>query len=112
MESSEMPGCIIWDGDDDVVERTANKWTRELNLDLELYCEENENIKDVPAYVRLMLADVEKAMGVDRRWDGLAYETHPKKSVPYYDLRDKIIGVGIYTFIVKYRTVSYNPYEQ
>ena len=59
---------------------------------------------------RRMLADIWKAIGVDRKWSSLALDTNPlRDSTQVEQEKHLLISVKV-EFEIKYRTQSYNPY--
>lgn len=69
---------------------------------------------DMPAdkYGRKMAADIWKAIGTDRKWSTLAFDTNPLRdeiTIEHENL--KLVAVRV-EFEIKYRTTSFNPYVQ
>lgn len=60
-----------------------------------------------PAELRKAIADMTKAIGVDRLWGALALDTNPVGSRIELNQTDKIVGVAQLTFEIKYRTASW-----
>jgi hypothetical protein len=111
LEDHELPGLVIWDGEDKKTEHTANKHNHELNIDVEAWCTGNDG-EDVDEILNVMIANVEKCVGANRNWGWLAQNTIPVDDTKFFDLRDKVTGVAIIRFVVKFRTTSYNAYTQ
>lgn len=73
---------------------------------------------DVPAdeIVRRYLADVEKAVGVDRYWTEaatgtrLAFDTRPVEDQMTVEQAGQIIAGARHTFTILYRTRAFDPY--
>ena len=60
----------------------------------------------------LLIADLQKAIGVDTTWGGLATRTNPISSSLVVDQEDKIIGGATVTFTIDYVTKKWDPYNQ
>lgn len=77
-----------------------------------------KRVVDTPAddTVRAMLADIEKAVGVDRYWTEvatstrLAEDTRPGEDQMIVEQAGQIIGGARYTFQIHYRTSAFDPY--
>jgi hypothetical protein len=66
----------------------------------------------VDKFGRKMIADIWKAIGVDRQWSGLASDTNPVRDEMDIEQDDRqLVGVRV-EFEIKYRTLSFNPYIQ
>lgn len=60
--------------------------------------------------VRKMLADLDKAIGVDRKWGGLAFDTDPGDDQILVAQNGATITGASYHFTVLFRTRSFDPY--
>ncbi len=58
------------------------------------------------------LADINKAIGVDPQWGGLAQNTEPPSDSIIIEQKDKIIGGVEITCVVQFRTKTWDPYIQ
>lgn len=110
---SEMPGFTYRDP-----MRTYAPDTVPLNkhgfvLDLEVMAATAaDNSSPVDSHARRIVADIHKAIGVDRRWDSLAEDTLPvSDELQTEHLGDRIVGVTC-KFQIVFRTQRFNPYEQ
>lgn len=56
-----------------------------------------------------VLADINKAIGVDPFWGGLAQNTEPPTDSIIIEHKDKIIGGCEITFVVQFRTKAWDP---
>lgn len=63
-----------------------------------------------PTTARKAIADVWKAVGVDRKWGGLALDTDPVSDELDIIQDRKIIAGSRVRFIVKFRTANFDPY--
>ena len=55
------------------------------------------------------IADINKAIGVDTQWGGLAMNTEPPTDTILIEHRDKIIGGVEVIFVVVFRTKAWDP---
>lgn len=55
------------------------------------------------------LSDINKAIGIDPSWGGLAINTEPPTDSIIIEHKDKIIGGCEVTFVVQYRTKAWDP---
>ena|SRR3990167_8860203 len=62
------------------------------------------------ATVRKMIADLTKAIGVDRKWSAIAYETNPGEDQILVAANGITITGFTYTFTVEFRTANFDPY--
>lgn len=59
---------------------------------------------------RKMAADLHKAIGVDRKWGGLATDTNPIRDIVLIE-QDKVTLASVkFEFEIVYRTGAYDPY--
>jgi hypothetical protein len=61
--------------------------------------------------VRKMLADLDKAIGVDRKWGGVAFDTDPGDDSILVAQNGTLITGASYNFTILYRTGSFDPYN-
>lgn len=62
--------------------------------------------------MRLMIADLHKAIGTDIFWGNLALNTHPGQEEMQIEQHDQTIGGAKITFFIEFRTVEWNPYQR
>lgn len=67
---------------------------------------------DADKYGRKMLADMWKAVGVDRRWGTFAIDTNPVRDELSLEHEDRLLVAAKVEFEIKYRTTSFSPYTQ
>lgn len=60
---------------------------------------------------RKLIADLTEAIRSDRKWGGLAYDTDPVSSEIAIEHENDRIAHVKFTFRVRYRTKSFDPYE-
>jgi hypothetical protein len=59
-----------------------------------------------------LLADIWKAIGTDRKWSTLAFDTNPlRDEITIEHEALKLVAVRL-EFEILYRTTSFNPYVQ
>lgn len=63
------------------------------------------------AQVRKMMADITKAIGVDRHWSGIAYDTAPGEDQILVAQNGTAITGFSYNFSIEFRTGNYDPYN-
>jgi len=74
LQDHEYPGCVLWDGEDKKVEHTANKHMHEVQFEIEMWCKDS-NGDMVNETLDEMIADVDRAIGSNRRWGGIAWRS-------------------------------------
>ena len=62
--------------------------------------------------IEKMIADIEKAIKVDPKWDGLATDTELTGDDIDLDQAEDIVGVAKVMFTITYRTIKYDAYTQ
>jgi len=65
-----------------------------------------------PSSIRKLIADLQKAIGVDTTWGKLAERTNPINSPINIDQADKTIGSATVTFTIDFKTRKWDPYAQ
>lgn len=60
--------------------------------------------------IRKMIADVFKAIGVDRKWSGAAFDTLPGDDQILVAQNGTAITGALVNFTIHYRTASFDPY--
>jgi hypothetical protein len=65
-----------------------------------------------PAELRMLIADLQKAIGVDPTWGGLAKRTLPAGDEFTIEHADKIVGEALFKFKIVFRTKSWDPFNQ
>jgi hypothetical protein len=61
-------------------------------------------------YGRKMIADIITALGVDRTWSRLAYDTNPQNDTMITEQNDQLLVAVNVKFQILYRTKSFLPY--
>lgn len=104
---AELPAINIRDGIERVNQALAGVHQHELPVEIMAAIVANTA---APAEGRKLLADIVTAIGVDRKWSGLAFDTDPQtEGLEVVQEGVRIAGVRV-QIIIKYRTSSFNPY--
>lgn len=82
----------------------------ELTVYAEIFVKDQAD--STPQYIRNAIADVWKRIGLDRTWGLLARTTEPIQSKMGLDQKNKITGGAQVQFKVKYRTKTFDPFNQ
>jgi hypothetical protein len=106
LDPSEMPAIVC--ADRLVTEWiAAGSWLRTLAMDIEIHLKPSGTAAVV---MRQVLSDLERAIGVDVTWGGLAMDTLPLEqeriSIEAHD--DVLVAAGI-RMVVQYETGPWNP---
>jgi hypothetical protein len=108
LQESELPG-LIWR---DLVQETDD--TRVHNLDQHMLPVEMEIMAvggTAITEIRKLIADVIRAIGAKRTWDGEAIDTKLKTSGPAIDQASKKVGAVMVTIEIIYRTNLFDAYD-
>lgn len=111
LDPSELPACSVWD----VKDTTDQKITsiHENTLDFEVHVVFS-NDTTTAVKVRKGIADVRKAIGVDRQWTyqsvRLARDTVNTSDQIMVNQAGKVIGAAKINFSIIYRTTGWDPY--
>lgn len=109
-EYTEMPCVFVNDVKEVTNPQTAG--VHQMDLTIECVCFDAVIDGEPSQAVRDILADLTKAIGVDRFWSGLAYNTDPGDDSITMEHDERVVGIGLLSFVVKYRTASFDPYTQ
>lgn len=107
-EEAEATVVTFRDVDEQVSQRTSGVQEWRLKFEVEIW---NFGQAD-QSTVRKQVADVYRALGQDRYWGGLAFDTEPSADTMELDLQTRVLRGALVTFFVKYRTKSWKPDEQ
>jgi hypothetical protein len=110
---TELPAINIRDVRDTIQPQTAQIWHHQLEVQADIIAASGVTTAQD---IRKMLADVYKAIGVDRFWtDGggikRAFNTEPKTDESALEQENKIIGGARINFVIHYRTKSFDAYN-
>ena len=108
-QADELPGVDIRDVANDIEPHTAGvvKQLHKLKIEAEVACKSGTTT----AYqVRKMIADIYKAIKVDRTWGGLARTTHAIKDEMGVEQESRTLGGAKVTFFVEFTTAYFDPY--
>jgi hypothetical protein len=103
----ELPALTIRDGIEQVRQALSGIHLHELPLDI-MGAVTSSTLPEDEA--RKLLADIVTAIGVDRKWSGLAFDTDPiAEGIEVAQEGEHIAGARV-QIVIKYRTNSFNPY--
>lgn len=107
---NELPAANIWDTDNKTEPTTfaTRKHTHRLTIEVEL----RPITTEVDKNLRRMIADIAKAIGVDRTWGGLARDTEPFEDKSGLQHAAKVIAGCSYKFVIVYETIAFDPYNK
>ena len=109
-QPEELPALCLRDPKDDLTQLLYNKHEHSLTI----LCQGFVASGTVDADARKCLADLYKAIGVDRKWTvasvPLAFDTLPVGDEFTVQQNGTAIAGFVLTFTVKFRTTSYDPY--
>lgn len=109
-QPDELPALNLRDASNAVEQLLYNKHEHSLTITAQGFVASGA----VAADVRKCLADLYKAIGVDRKWTvatvALAFDTLPVGDEFTVQQNGTAIAGFVLTFIVKFRTTSYDPY--
>jgi hypothetical protein len=112
LQEAELPAAIWRDTDCDDSSATIGTIGFHLHsLKMEIDLREADGTS-TPASIRALIADLQKAIGVDTTWGGLAIRTNPLSSAIVVDQEEKIIGGANVTFTIDFYTRKWDPYNQ
>ncbi len=101
-------GCLnLRDAKRETNQVLVNKHEHDLSINCEIAVADGVEA----ATVRKMLADLDKAIGVDRKWGGIAFDTDPGDDSILVAQNGTTITGASYNFTVHYRTASFDPYN-
>jgi hypothetical protein len=105
-QPEELPALNLRDASDAVEQVLYNKHEHSLTITAQGFVASGALAADV----RKCLADLYKAIGVDRKWSTLAFDTLPVGDEFTVQQNGTAIAGFVMTFTVKFRTTSYDPY--
>jgi hypothetical protein len=112
IENDEFPAIVYRDVSEEAIppEQVGfGKHQFKLNLDVLIFCEEGAT---TPEEMRLMIADIYKAVGLNQQWNGLAFWTEPVLDQILIQEEKNIIGGARIQFQILYRTARFDPFSQ
>lgn len=83
------------------------KQEHRLTIEVELWTASST----VDTTIRKMLADLAKAIGVDRKWGGIADNTEPLGDDIGVEQQGRKIAGALYKFVIVYHTNAWDPYN-
>jgi len=110
-DNDELPALVYRDITEEVIppeEVGFGKHEFKLNIEVQIICEEGVL---TPEEMRLLIADVFKAVGTNQSWNGLALWTEPISDEIKTVEETNVIGGAKINFQVLYRTKRFDPYS-
>lgn len=106
VQESDLPCVTVKDTSEDVEVRGRNHLCR---LQIELEAKAAGVDKSIP---RKVLADVQKAIGVDPNFDNQVTSTEPVENETLdFEQQNKVFSSIIMKFVVNYATLAFQPYQ-
>jgi hypothetical protein len=102
------PSLSFADKSQETEQRVGNVHHHRLLIEVTAVAGDGENTDTL---LRKILADITKAVGTDRKFSGLVFNTDPVKDEMSIEKQDKTIGAVKVTFALHYRTENFNPYQ-
>lgn len=107
VEENDMPCVLVRDPRTEITQRVSKVQDHDLTIEAAVVTA----TATIPVQVRKMIADIYKAIGVDRTWGGKALDTLPVKDEMGVEHAGKRFGGATVTFTIRHRTLSYDPYN-
>jgi hypothetical protein len=112
LDANDLPAINIRDPKCETQQQTSGVHTHMLHIEAVVMASKSTTESKT---VRKMIADVTKAVGVDRQWTvssvKLAFDTDPVKDETTIEQHGDITGAAKISFIIKFRTRSFDPYN-
>lgn len=108
IQSADLPALNLIDVAEDSIQGSSN--VQEHSLEMWVECHTQDGTTN-GATVRKVIADVVKAIGVDRTWGSLAFNTLPMRNEIGFEHKDKFNGGVTIKFKILYRTQNFNPFS-
>ena len=105
----ELEGIALRDTDDKYEDKISRHTDHTLRIDAEFHAKRGA-ATDV--YLRNGIADINRAIGVDTKWSGLALNTKILGDQLIIDKTDKTIGGVQVQIEIESRTARYNQFSQ
>lgn len=119
-QAHEVPAVLFRDVKNVTQPQSGGIHNHELECEADVLTVISDDSAAGAETIRKMIADIWKALGVDRRWTvagvQLAYNTEPKDDETAIgqeggNLGDVILGGSRIKFVIHYRTASFDPYN-
>lgn len=108
IQKRELEGIDLRDTSDKYDEKITRHVEHRLRIDAEFHCKKEDA---TAAYLRNGIADINRAIGMDSKWSGLALSTHILADEMIIDKTDKTIGGVQVQIEIEYRTARYNQFS-
>jgi hypothetical protein len=111
--ASDLEAMSLKDFEELGSQEITNWHEKELKLQLDFASNKDSDTESAAEHGRKIIGDIEKCIGVDRKWAGLALDTvPPEKNEMQVVQSGRVIVNGTVTFSIKYRNRSFDPYTQ
>lgn len=105
----EIDGIDLRDVDETTTDEVTRHQDHVLIINAEIHAKKGA---ETAQFLRKALGDVITAIGVDRRWGGLARHTTTRGNQMIIDQTDKVVGGIRIVLAITYRTLTLDPYNQ
>jgi hypothetical protein len=110
-QEAELPCHNFRDTNEDIDQMVSGVWKHTLKVESVAVAKQPAGMT-ADKYGRKLLADIWKAIGTDRKWSTLAFDTNPlRDEITIEHEALKLVAVRL-EFEILYRTTSFNPYVQ
>ncbi len=106
--SDVLPGMSVRDVQTETEQKVGNRHDHKTTFEIVVIHAAGDG---TAAFVRKMAADVIKAVGIDRTFGGLVFNTDPVSDEMSVEQEGKTVGGMKLRFACFYRTGNFNPYE-
>ena len=108
-EQGKLPCIGYEDTNDSAEDLSAQLYLRTLTIEISVFAKGTSAVEDV----RQLMAQIEKTIGTDLNWSGLAEDTIQQDVGEDISMvhKDKKIAGGKLVFEIQYTTDRFNPYE-
>lgn len=106
VQEADLPCAIVKDTSEDVETKGGNHLH---SLQIEVEAKSPGVDRAIP---RKIIADVQKAIGVDPNFDSQVYRTEPVENETLdFEQQNKVFSSIIIKFVVNYATLAFQPYQ-
>lgn len=105
---AELPGLTFRDKKTKTEQRVGNIHHHEMTMEVAAMAADGHA---TPATMRKLAADIIKAVGADRKFGGLVFNSDPGEDELRIEQEGKTVGAIKLSFVLHYRTENFNPYQ-
>lgn len=109
--ASDLEAISINDFEESGDQEITNRHDKEVSFEIEFATNKNTDSISLIERLRTIDADIEKCIGVDRKWSGIARDTRvPEKTEFAVKQSGRNVAVGRKVFKIRIRHKSFDPY--